>query len=200
MKTMITLAAAALFAVSTTATAGDGVKVNTDKSKIFWTGKKVTGEHTGTLMLKGGEVELADGKPVRVDLDIDMTTIVVTDITDAGTNAKLVGHLNSDDFFSVEKYPTGKFVASSFTPIKGAKDREPNYTVKGKLTLKGITQDIEFPALIAVKGNSVVANGNLTFDRTKFEIKYGSGNFFEGLGDKAIYDEVSLNFVLSAGK
>jgi polyisoprenoid-binding protein YceI len=200
MKTMITLAAAALFAVSTTATAGDGLKVNADKSKIFWTGKKVTGEHTGTLLLKGGEIEVKDGKPVRVDLDLDMTTIVVTDITDEGTNAKLVGHLKSDDFFSVEKNPTGKFVATSFTEIKGAKDREPNYTVKGKLTLKGITQDIEFPAMIAVKGNNVVANGNVTFDRTKFEIKYGSGNFFQGLGDKAINDEVRLNFVFSAGK
>ncbi len=200
MKMMITMAAAALFALSTTATAGDGLKVNADKSKIFWTGKKVTGEHTGTLLIKSGEVELKDGKPARVELDLDMATIKVTDITDEGTNAKLLGHLKSDDFFSVEKNPTGKFVATSFTEIKGAKDREPNYTVKGKLTLKGITHDIEFPAMIMVKGNNVVANGNVTFDRTKFEIKYGSGNFFQGLGDKAISDEVALNFVFSAGK
>ncbi|MCA1762654.1 MAG: YceI family protein, partial [Flavobacteriales bacterium] len=127
-----------------------------------------------------------------------MTTIVVTDIKDADTNAKLTGHLNSPDFFSVEKFPEGTFEATGFTPIKGASGEEPNYTVKGNLILKGKSDVVEFPALIKIDGDKLVANGKITFDRTKWNIRYGSGSFFDGLGDNMIYDDVDLNFVLSA--
>ncbi len=173
-------------------------KVNTEKSTVFWTGKKVTGEHTGTLGLKSGEVVIENGAPVSATMILDMSKIVCTDIKDDGTNQQFLGHLNSPDFFSVEAHPQGEFKATSFTPIAGTKDREPNYTVKGTLTLKGVSHPIEFPAFVSVKGKTVVANGKLTFDRTKYDIKYGSGNFFDGLGDKVIYDDVALNFVLSA--
>ena len=122
MKTITSTLAAILFVATAFAGNGEGeknsLKVNTEKSKIFWTGKKVTGEHSGTLMLKDGTIEVKDGKPVSATIDIDMTTIVVTDIEDPGTNAKLVGHLNSPDFFSTSDFPKGKFVATKFTPIK----------------------------------------------------------------------------------
>lgn len=202
MKTIGSTLAAVLLTVATMAGGGEGEKntleVNTKKSKVFWTGKKVTGEHTGTLMLTGGSVEVKDGVPVAANIQLDMTTIVVTDIKDADTNAKLTGHLNSPDFFSTEKFPEGTFTATSFTPIKGATGEEPNYTVKGNLTLKGKSDVVEFPALISVKGDKLVANGKITFDRTKWNIRYGSGSFFDGLGDNMIYDDVDLNFVLSA--
>ncbi|MCA1751276.1 MAG: YceI family protein [Flavobacteriales bacterium] len=113
MKKAITTLSAALFAVALFAGNGGGEKVSltvdTKKSKIFWTGKKVTGEHTGTLMIKSGSVELEDEKPTAVNIVFDLTTIVCTDLKDADTNAKLVGHLKSDDFFSVAKHPTGTF-------------------------------------------------------------------------------------------
>lgn len=199
---MISTLGAALFAVVTFAgnggEKGTAYEVNTEKSKVFWTGKKVTGEHTGTLSVQSGTVNVENGIPISASLTLDFTSIVCTDVTDEGTNKKFVGHLKSDDFFSVEKHPVGTFEATSFTPISDAKDRESNYTVKGNLTIKGITNEIEFPAFISTKGSALVANGKVTFDRTKYDIKYGSGSFFEGLGDKAIYDDVDLNFVLSA--
>jgi polyisoprenoid-binding protein YceI len=174
------------------------LKVNTEKSTIFWTGKKVTGEHTGTVQIKDGEVVVENGVPTLVKLSIDFNTIVVTDIKDPGTNAKLLGHLKSADFFNVAEFPTGKFESTKLVPIQGAKDRESNYTVTGTLTLKGISHEIEFPAFISTAKNTVIANGKLSFDRTKWDIRYGSGSFFEGLGDKAIYDDVDLNFVFMA--
>jgi polyisoprenoid-binding protein YceI len=202
MKTILTTVAASVLSLALIAS-GPGEKkealnVNTKKSTVFWTGKKVTGEHTGTLMLKSGSVDVLDSKPVGASLILDMNTIVVTDIKDPGTNAKLLGHLKSDDFFGVEKFAEGSFEATSFEPIEGAKDREPNYTVTGNLTLKGVTHEVSFPAMIAINGNKLVANGSAVFDRTKWNIRYGSGSFFEDLGDKAIYDEVELTFVLSA--
>ncbi|NEN23610.1 YceI family protein [Cryomorpha ignava] len=201
MKTILTTITAALIAVSTFAGNGDTEKtthtVNTEKSTIFWTGKKVTGMHTGTLMLKDGTVTVKDGIPVEAMMTMNMTTIEVTDIQDAEMNGKLKGHLHSPDFFSTEENPEGVFKSTSFTPIEGAKDRMPNYTVKGMLTLKGITHEVEFPAFVAVRDNGIVANGKITIDRSKWDIKYGSSSFFEGLGDKVIYDDIDMNFVLS---
>lgn len=202
MKRITSTIAILFFALAVFAGNGETEKntlsVNTKKSKIFWTAAKVTGEHTGTLLIKDGMVTIENGVPTRTTINIDMKTIEVTDIEDPGTNAKLTGHLHSPDFFATEEHPVGKFEASKFTPIKGAKGEEPNYTVTGTLTLKGISNEVSFPAFISASGDKLVANGKITFDRTKWDIRYGSGSFFEGLGDKMIYDEVNLNFVLSA--
>jgi polyisoprenoid-binding protein YceI len=204
MKKVTSIIVAALLSASTFAGIGEGegekYTINVEKSTIYWTGKKVTGEHTGELKIKSGAVEVVDGIPVAATFDIDMNTIKVTDIEDPGTNKKLLGHLMSDDFFGVGTHPVGKFEATSFTKIKGAGDREPNYRVKGDLTLKGKTHEVEFEALITVKGDGLVSNGSAQFDRTKYDIRYGSGSFFDDLGDKTIYDDVELTFVLSATK
>ncbi len=176
------------------------LKIDAQKSKVFWTGKKVTGEHTGTVMLRSGTVEVLDGVPVKVNALIDMTTIVVEDIKDPGTNAKLLGHLKSDDFFSVEKYDTGIFEASTFVPKANAEGRDPNYKVKGKLTLKGIAKPVEFEAFISTNGTMLMSNCDLKINRTHWDIKYGSGSFFDNLGDRAIYDDIELVLVISAAQ
>jgi len=203
MKKAITTLSAVLFAVALFAGNGGGEKVSltvdTKKSKIFWTGKKVTGEHTGTLMIKSGSVELEDEKPTAVNIEFDLTTIVCTDLKDSDTNAKLIGHLKSDDFFSVATHPTGTFKSTSLTSIEGAQGRDANYKVKGDLTIKGITDKVEFDAFVSSKGDMLVSNGALEFDRTKYDIKFRSGSIFDGLGDKMIYDDVELTFVLSTG-
>jgi len=201
MKTILTTITAAFIAVSTFAGNGETEQtthnVNTERSTIFWTAKKVTGMHTGTLSLKDGSVTVKDGVPVEALMTLNMKSIEVTDIQDAESKGKLVGHLNSPDFFSTEEHPNGTFKSTGFTPIEGSKNRLPNYTVKGMLTLKGITHEVEFPAFIAVAENGIVANGKITLDRSKWDIKYGSSSFFEGLGDNVIYDDIDLNFVLT---
>ncbi len=202
MKKVTLLLAALVFGAASFAGSGEKqiYSINVEKSTIYWTGEKVTGEHTGTLMIKSGSIEVEDGTPVGANFIIDMNSIVCTDIEDAGTNKKLIGHLKSDDFFGVEKFPEGSFMATSFTPIKGASGRDANYTIKGKLTLKGKTQDIEFKAFISVDDSTLTSNGSAVFDRSEYDIRYGSGSFFDNLGDKTIYDDVSLTFVLSARK
>lgn len=174
----------------------ESIKLDTKQSKVLWTGKKVTGEHSGTIMLKNGMVEVEGSTPMSAAIVIDMTTIAVTDIKDPETNGQLVGHLMSPDFFGVKENPTGQFVASNITPIKGAKGDAANYMLNGKLTLKGITHDLSFPAHIEVKNGTIKANGTLTFDRSKYDIRYGSDSFFDNLGDKVIYDDVELSFEL----
>ncbi len=169
-------------------------KVNPQKSKITWTGKKVTGEHTGTVNINNGEIHVNGESIEMANVKMDMNSITNTDITADGMNQRLVGHLKSEDFFSVEKYPQAEFVATGFKTNAG----DDQYMVNGKLTIKGITHEISFPATVEVSNGEVSANGTAKIDRTKYDIKYRSGSFFKDLGDNLIYDDFEIEFDLVA--
>jgi polyisoprenoid-binding protein YceI len=158
--------------------------VNTVKSSLKWTGKKVTGEHYGYITLKDGSLTLKKDKIVSGTFTIDMSTIIDVDLTDKEWNDKLVGHLKSDDFFGVEKYPTSTLKITESTPFK-----DGLASVKGTLTIKGITNPVSFD----VKQDGTTYTTSITVDRTLYDVKYGSGKFFEGLGDKTIYDDFILD-------
>lgn len=168
-------------------------EIDTKASKVQWNAKKVTGEHSGNVSLNGGKVWVEKSAVVGANINIDMNSISCIDLTDAEWNKKLVGHLKSDDFFSVEKHPNAGF---EITSVK--KGSNEDYTVNGKLTIKGITNEISFPAKVNLANGLVKASGTAKLDRTKWDIRYGSGKFFEGLGDKMIYDEFEITFDLTA--
>jgi polyisoprenoid-binding protein YceI len=170
-------------------------KVDTQKSIILWNAKKVTGEHSGTIKLGGGELSLTGANLTKGSFTINMTSIASTDLQGEWAD-KLIGHLKSDDFFSVEKNPTSTFVITKVTPAAAG-----TVTIAGNLTIKGITKPLSFPATLAVKGTSLtaVAKG-VKVDRTKYDIRYGSKSFFDSIGDKAIDDEFTLDITLVASK
>ena len=188
-----------LVITASTVFAADGKKEKTSyeidvkASKVNWTAKKVTGEHTGYLSVGNGLVSVEGNNVVNARINMDMNTIVCTDLTDAEWNKKLIGHLKSDDFFSVEKFPNSKLEITSFR-----NEGNGQYSVVGKMTIKGITNEISFPAKISFDGENLYANGTAILDRTKWDIRYGSGRFFEGLGDKMIYDEFEVSFDITA--
>jgi polyisoprenoid-binding protein YceI len=163
-----------------------GYRIDAEKSKITWVGKKVTGQHAGTVNLSEGVLTTKGKKITGGSFTMDMASI-----KDESSNQRLEGHLKSDDFFSTEKFPTATFVISKIDP-KGA----DQYLVKGNLTIKGITNEIEFPATINIANDQVTAKAKIVVDRTKFDIKFRSGNFFQNLGDKAIDDNFELNVEL----
>lgn len=166
-------------------------KADLKKSSLQWIGKKVTGEHSGNIALKSGEINFQKGKISSGKFEIDMRSITCTDIKDAEYNKKLIGHLNSDDFFSVEKFP-----AASFNIKEAITKDGKNYTIKGDLSIKGITNPIEFAAVVEKSKDFVTASSLIKINRAKFDIRYGSGSFFEGLGDNLIYDDFELNVKL----
>jgi polyisoprenoid-binding protein YceI len=170
-------------------------KIDSQKSSIEWLAKKVTGQHVGTIKLASGQLE-TNGKALKSgSFLIDMNTIVCTDLQ-GEYNGKLIGHLRSDDFFSVEKNPISKFV---ITKVTAAGTDRANIT--GNLTIKGITQAITFPASVKKQGDAMVAVAkNVKVDRTKYDIRYGSKSFFASIGDKAIDDEFELSINLVATK
>jgi polyisoprenoid-binding protein YceI len=167
-------------------------EVDKTKSSIVWEGKKVTGAHNGNINIKEGTFVVYDGTITAGDFIIDMTSITCNDISDPKTNEKLIGHLKSDDFFNTADFPEAQL------SIEMGKHTEMNnHKLTGKITIKGITQPITFNAELSANGNNIEAKAKITIDRTKFDIKYGSGSFFSKLGDKMIYDDFTLtvNFI-----
>jgi polyisoprenoid-binding protein YceI len=180
-----TIIAALIIATVTFAftTIEDGKKeIKTETSSVTWKGYKVTGSHKGSIALKEGQLTFKDDKLVGGEFVIDMSTIENTDM-EGEYKAKLEGHLKSDDFFGVEKFPTASLV---FKKVKST--GKNSYEVTADLTIKDKTNPVTFD--ISIYGNKATAN--IKIDRTKFDVRYGSTSFFDNLQDKAIYDEFDL--------
>ena len=183
-----------IFGLGMTAIAGspadEYIKVDPAASAIMWTGKKVTGEHHGTIAVKEGTLQMEKGVLAGGSVIIDMTSIKVTDLQGEYAG-KLEGHLKSDDFFGVATYPSATLI------ILNAQHKGNNeYNVKANLTIRGITQEIQFPATVKAEGKKYKAEADVTIDRSLFNVKYGSGKFYEDLGDKTIYDDFQLKVSL----
>jgi hypothetical protein len=171
---------------------GQYVSACNHQTKIFWKGSKPGKEHTGIIRIKeGGKFLVNDGKLVGGEFIIDMNSIVDLDLTDSEMNAKLVGHLKSVDFFNVDSFPETKFVITSVEPLKG--EPEFSHTIKGNLTMKGITKGISFKAKVtAIDGHVAATSEEFVLDRTQWNVNYGSKSIFKELKDKFINDEFSL--------
>ena len=169
----------------------DSKKVSTINSKVVWKGYKVTGSHEGTINLKSGDLQFENGMLKGGSFVIDMTTIKVTD-TQGKAGTSLEGHLSSPDFFGVEKFPeaslTIKQVVSRGTP--------GDYKVVADITIKETTKEIKFMTKVSEEMGKMTATSDITIDRSDFNVRYGSGSFFEDLGDKTIYDEFELSIQL----
>ena len=158
-----------------------------EKSSLKWTGKKITNSsHYGSLKFKSGEVNFAKDLISSGKFIVDMTTINVEDIKGSG-KSRLEGHLRSDDFFSVESYNEAILVINSSTNDGDV------LKVLGTLTIKGLESSVEFDMIKS--GSSWTAD--LSFDRSKHNVRFRSGSFFENLGDNLILDDIVLNAKLS---
>jgi len=169
--------------------------VDVNSSTIVWTGYKVTGKHTGTVKVKNGNLTWDAGKLTGGSFEIDMNSITDTDL-EGEYAGKLVGHLKSDDFFGVAKYPTSKFVITKAIP----QDTKGNYKIVGNLTIKEKTNEVKFLASVSESNGTINASGKITVDRSEYDVRFGSGSFFDNLGDKTIYDEFDLQVSLVAKK
>ncbi len=187
----IALTSLSAFAANKEAKA-EKVEADASTSKVVWVGKKVTGQHTGEVKVTNGFLNFEKNALKGGEFEVDMSSITNTDIGDKEMHDKLLGHLSSPDFFNTAEFKTSKLVIKSVKKEKAAN----TYKVTGDLTIKGKSNSVTFDA-VATKEQ---ATGKIVFDRTKYDIKYGSGKFFEGLGDKMINDDVELNITLVAKK
>jgi polyisoprenoid-binding protein YceI len=191
-------------------TAGVTFPVDVAQSKIEWIGTKVTGHHEGTVMLKGGEVYLKDGKITGGNFTMDMTSITVTgpEGVSEESNKKLQGHLHAPDFFEVSAYPEAKFEITDIKPYAGTVKEEekdprqeaiseykvtaPTHLVSGNLTIKGIAKNITFPAQVTVTPDYAEAIAKFNINRQEWNIS------FRGQPDDLIRDDIHLGISLMA--
>lgn len=167
-------------------------KLDAAKSTFKWTGKKVTGSHWGYIKFTDGQLTTDGNNVVGGTFVVDMNSMDCQD-TKGEYGTKLLGHLKSDDFFSTEKFPTSTLTIKKVTPKDGN-----NYDVVADLKIKGISNEVTFPAVITKDAANLTATAAFKINRTKYDIKYRSGNFFENLGDKAISDDFEVEVNIAA--
>ena len=169
-------------------------KISPENSTIEWIGEKVSGAHSGYINLQNAFFVFEEEKFVGGEFNIDMNSIKCTDIENRTYASKLEEHLKDSDFFNSSKYPTSNFKISNII-FDGT-----SYMITGNITIKEISQEITFPAKFENDGDIFHANATLKIDRTKHDIKYGSGSFFDDLGNRMIYDEFTLKIHLQGSK
>ena len=146
------------------------------------------------MRVSSGVIYVKGNAGITGKVKIDMNAMVITDITDAGTNANFLNHLKSPDFFNTVAFPDAMFEVTSVQVAKG--NNGTTHNVTGNMTIKGITKSLSFPAKITGGGNQIFVEGSVAVDRSQFDVKYGSTAFFDNLGDKAIDNIFTLNVKL----
>ncbi len=176
--------------------------VDTAQSVIRWTGRNLFNHHSGTVRLSGGEIRISQGRVVSAAFTIDMAGIACEDLTDSAMNAMLIAHLRTTDFFDVAEHPTARFTAAAVEKIHSCTDGTPNHLLRGTFTLRGISQPLEFPILVAPSEDAqrVTAQGQFELDRTAYGSHYGSGKLFRFLGPHLVNDHIHLHVKVHADR
>ncbi len=174
-------------------------ELDTETSVVRWTGRNLFNHHQGTLKLSGGHIEVQNGLLQSARFTLDMNSIACEDLVDTAYNAMLIRHLRDDDFFAVDRFPTAEFVCDRADPLPACTPGTPNYTLHGTMTLRGVTQPLSFPAVIAAAdADHLTGQAQFELDRTQFGSHYGSGRLFAFLGKHVVNDHVHLHIKLHA--
>ena len=170
------------------------VIIDTKESVVTWKGSMLIGpnSHTGYVYISEGELMIDNGQLVGGTVEVDMNTI---EDENHGRDNGLIKHLKDPDFFDVKKFPISTIVLT-----KAASTTDENKKVTGNLTIKGITHPVTFPAKIEVKDGIVKMNGKLIIDRTKWDVRYNSGKFYDNLADETISDSIEFHVKIIAKK
>lgn len=176
--------------------------VDTGKSTLKWSGYPLFsfGEHNGTLALTKGSIKILNSEVTGGSFEIDMTSMRNSDMEEDNGGSSLVNHLKSDDFFSVDKFPTAYFTITSSKKTENPGPGDPNVELMGELTIKGIKNMLKFPAIVTITDTMIKATAKFKFDRTKWGVRYESGRFFDDVGDAAISDAIGIELNIHATK
>ena len=169
-------------------TQAQNLTANISESNIRWYGEEITGKtHFGNLSFKEAQIEIQDGVINGGKFVVDMNTLSVEDLS-GGAKLKLEGHLKSDDFFSVKNNPQATLKITQKAKVNGE-----TQTLYGDLIIKGIKNPIDCTIIF---GDNKTAVAKMTFDRSKYNVRFRSGSFFENLGDKLILDDIRMEVSL----
>ena len=211
MKKLLSLSAAALLAVACgqgtldatdaqdAAQGGQTFTVDAAASGIEWYGHKPFVEnygHGGTLAIIEGKVGVENGALVSGNFALDMNSIVCTD--EALPQEKkdyLVGHLKSADFFAVDSFAVATFEITNVETKEG----EYNSLISGNLTLRGVTNNIQFPANVTVADSVLTLTApQFNIDRKQWGVTYASTSIVDLAKDNLIADDLGIKISVTA--
>jgi len=176
----------------------ENVRVNPESSTVKWIGSKVASSHEGNVNIQKGYLSIDHGTLVGGEFAIEMNSISCSDIESVEYNKKLVDHLKNEDFFNTKEFPLAMIRITKADIVKEGNGN--SYKIVADLTIKGITHPIDFEAVVDINGKNFLAKAKIKIDRTQWDIRYGSGSFFEDLGDKMILDEIEFDIFLLSVK
>lgn len=162
--------------------------VDVSQSEVGWSAKSVTDTHVGKIKLTKAELQFQDERLVGGFFEADMTSITVTDITDARHNQDFISHITTEDFFEVNRFPTATFRITEVAQQAGN-----DYRVKGLMTIKGQEQSIEFSASVTPTPTGKRTSATLPIDRTAFGIEYGAEGKRGSEKDWFIHNDFTLH-------
>ena len=93
-------------------------------------------------------------------------------------------------WFNVAAFPQAKFVATSVKALGGGK-----FEARGKLTIKGIGQDVVAPFTLSEAGGMRTVEGQFAMKRLQFKIGEGTWSDTDTVADDVL---VKFRFVLPA--
>ncbi|MES2920748.1 MAG: YceI family protein [Verrucomicrobiota bacterium] len=167
--------------------------IDLGESSIRWIGRNLLNRHEGFIGLKSGSLRIESGKLAGGEFTIDMQAITCLDLTGNSLHDVLIRHLRDHDFFDAGVYPEASFVVTRANHLSDATPGSPNLTVTGILTLKGVSGTLEFPACAGVTADGkLAAQATIAFDRTLWNVLYGSGKWFRHLGGHLVNDLIDL--------
>ena len=168
--------------------------INTKESVVTWKGSNLMGSnsHNGFIYISKGELMIDNGQLMGGIVEVDMNTI---EDEKHGRDNKLVNHLKDPDFFEVQRFPFSTIEITKIASINGEHKK-----VTGNLTIKGITHPVTFPAKIAFKDGVAKADGRVVIDRTKWNVLYKSGKFYNLLANQTMSDSIEFQIKIIAKK
>lgn len=169
------------------ADARPALAIDTARSTLGFVGSKVTGSHPGSFGEWSGSVRL---DPESVEASSVSITIQMASVS--ADVERLTNHLKTDDFFDIESHPTATFESTRIAPAPAGAEGGATHVITGRLTMRGRTQTITFPATVTVSDAEVRAEARFTINRQDFGIAY------RGMEDDLIRDEVVIHFDVRA--
>lgn len=171
-------------------------EIDLSESKLEWLGRNLLNKHWGSVSFIKGHITYKSGKLVSGEWHVDMKSLVSHDLAGTDLHDVLIAHLENDDFFDVENYPTCKFVLKSCNQLTSSKGSR-NYAIKGEFTLKGVMQLIAFEAAFGLDENGCpAAQASFSIDRTRWGVLYGSGKYFKRLAGHLVNDDIEFQIRL----
>ena len=171
-------------------------QLDTGASVVGWSGRNQNNKHFGTLPLKSGHL-IVHGRSLTGELVVNMDAMENINLAGDELQPVLLAHLKSDDFFFTKLFPTATFIIDQGEIADNPNRTTTNSLLKGSLSLRGATKDLDFPATIAIwEDGSLGFEAHFDLDRTQWNVIYGSSRFFEHLGMHMVFDQISIELRL----